>query len=60
MHGALGSIRRFVDQTSGLPAVLRLEFVRLPVEGTVGATLVLARPSDEETADRLHLLDGTR
>lgn len=40
--------------------VLRLEYVRLRVEGTVGATLVLARPSDEETADRLRLLDGTR
>lgn len=39
--------------------LLRLEYVRLPVEGTV-ATLVLARPSDEETGDRLHLLDGTR
>lgn len=39
---------------------LRLEYLRLPLEGTIGATLVLARPSDRETEDRLRFLDGIR
>jgi hypothetical protein len=35
---------------------LRLEYVRLPIEGADGTALVLARPSEEATGDRLRRL----